>query len=646
VAADRGRRVLLVSMDPAHSLGDALDTPLTRSARRVGSARFLEAVELDADRALARWLSPRRPTLGTIAERGTYLDREDVGRFLGLSLPGVDELIGLLELARLASAHPYDEVVVDTAPTGHTLRLLDMPATLRRIAGVLDDMQSKHRFLAESRGGRYRIDDADRLVDEIDTHGQALAGMLRDPTRCTFTWVLLAERLALEEARDGVRRLDDAGIPVREIVVNRVAGADSRCPRCRARADAERAVLDEVFATFADRVVRVLPTEEEEPRGIVPLRRLGRRLVAAPRTRHARRRRRARAPDIAAVVPAGPPARWLDVLAPPGSRLCLVGGKGGVGKTTCAAALALALATRDRDRRVLLLSTDPAHSLGDVLGARLGDQESRVTGAPPNFAARELDADRTFALHRDRYRDAVDRAFTKVLSRGGVDATFDRTVARELLELAPPGLDELFGMLAVVDALFRTTAPWDSVVVDTAPTGHTLRLLGMPATALEWVKALLATVLKYRAVIGLGDFAADLVEVSRDLRRLDALLRDPVRTRFIAVTRPAELPRRETARLVAAVGRLGITTPAVIANAVSDTGPHADARDGRRVTCRRCARRNRLAVRELARVPATRARARLVVAPIATPPPIGVTALEAWSASWRVAPARRRIHSP
>src|SRR5918994_3270480 len=147
VAADRGQRILIVSTDPAHSLGDALGTRLGPAARRAGG---LDAVELDADRALTRWLRSRRPMLGTIAERGTYLDHEDVGRFLGLSLPGVDELIGLLELARLARARPYDRIVVDTAPTGHTLRLLEMPDTLRRIASVLDDMQAKHRFLSAS----------------------------------------------------------------------------------------------------------------------------------------------------------------------------------------------------------------------------------------------------------------------------------------------------------------------------------------------------------------------------------------------------------------------------------------------------------------------------------------------------------------
>ena len=103
--AESGRRVLVVSTDPAHSLGDALGRRLGPRPRAVPVRRGnLRAVELDADAALGRWLDQRRDGLATIALRGTYLDREDVERFLSLSLPGTDELIGLLELARLARA--------------------------------------------------------------------------------------------------------------------------------------------------------------------------------------------------------------------------------------------------------------------------------------------------------------------------------------------------------------------------------------------------------------------------------------------------------------------------------------------------------------------------------------------------------------
>ena len=218
-AAESGRRVVVVSTDPAHSLGDALGRRVGPVTRRVPvRAGRLEAIELDADRALARWLARRRGTLRTIAERGTYLDEEDLERLLRLSFPGVDELMALVELGRLARQGRYELVVVDTAPTGHALRLLGMPETLRRVAGVLNDLYAKHRFLADSLGRGYRAGPADRLIEELDADGRRLAALLRDAERCRFTWLLLAEELTLEETRDGVAALAREGMRVGELL--------------------------------------------------------------------------------------------------------------------------------------------------------------------------------------------------------------------------------------------------------------------------------------------------------------------------------------------------------------------------------------------------------------------------------------------
>jgi anion-transporting ArsA/GET3 family ATPase len=120
-AALDGSRTLVVSTDPAPSLGDALSRPLGPAPRRVPLRRGrLDAVEIDAAAALGRWLDTRRRHLERIALRGTWLDDDDVSRLLRLSLPGIDELAALLEIARFASGGAYDLIVVDTAPTGHT----------------------------------------------------------------------------------------------------------------------------------------------------------------------------------------------------------------------------------------------------------------------------------------------------------------------------------------------------------------------------------------------------------------------------------------------------------------------------------------------------------------------------------------------
>ena len=144
--AERGQHVLVVSTDPAHSLGDVLGRTLTARPSQVPVRRgFLKACELDADRALGRWLADRRPALTTILRRGTFLDRGDVDQFLNLSLPGVDELSGLLEIERLGAEDAYDQVVIDTAPTGHTLRLLATPALFETFARVLERTRARPR---------------------------------------------------------------------------------------------------------------------------------------------------------------------------------------------------------------------------------------------------------------------------------------------------------------------------------------------------------------------------------------------------------------------------------------------------------------------------------------------------------------------
>ncbi|HEX7183117.1 MAG TPA: ArsA family ATPase [Thermoanaerobaculia bacterium] len=296
-------------------------------------------------------------------------------------------------------------------------------------------------------------------------------------------------------------------------------------------------------------------------------------------------------------------------------RLLFFGGKGGVGKTTCAAATALLLAERWPDRRILLLSTDPAHSLADALEAPLGDDERPVPGAPPGLRARELDAPETFEEWRSRHLGEVE----EWLDSAG---DLDREALRDLVALAPPGLDELAAVSALIDALFGKTPAYDLVIVDTAPTGHALRLLETPGVMLEWVRTLLSLLLKYREAVRLGRFAEELLELSRGLKRLGETMRDPERTRFLAVTRAAELPRRETLRLLKALDRLGIAAPAVIVDAVLPAG------------CPRCEREAMAQEKEIALLRQGLERCAIILAPAVFPPPRGVEALKEWGRSW------------
>ncbi|HEX6898732.1 MAG TPA: ArsA family ATPase [Thermoanaerobaculia bacterium] len=578
-AAESGRRVLLVSTDPAHSLGDALAVPLSGDPTSVKTrCGELLAAELAAGPALERWKAAHRETLRAIAARGTYLDEEDVDRFLDLSPPGMDELIAWIELLRLARETGCQELVVDAAPTAHTLRLLEMPDALRSFARVLDRLQGRHREMAERFGGAYRPDEADALIEDLEREAEEIRERLRDAEKTALVWVMLPEALSIEETRDALAALEEMGLRAREIVVNRVTGG-------------EGAAIGEIQEVFAEYEIRYLPEVEKEPRGVAALRRLPPPGPSPPGPID---------PAWARPLPpsltgrggtrSGPALPWLEEIVPSGTRLLLFGGKGGVGKTTCSAAVALALAEQ---RKVLLISTDPAHSLGDVLEMPLGDDERALPGG--SLWARELDTGRAFADWRARHGEQVEEAVGAFTGVG------------DLMDLTPPGLDELIAVSTLLDAVEGEA--YDLVVVDTAPTGHALRLLEMPALALSWDHYLLSLLLKYREAVGLGPLASELVDLSRSLKGLQALLRDPGRTRFVAVTRDAELPRLETVRLLAALGELEIAVPAVIVNAVPLPAGNGLSRAG----FEGCV---------------------IIKAPAELPPPRGIRRLSGWVRDW------------
>ena len=235
-----------------------------------------------------------------------------------------------------------------------------------------------------------------------------------------------------------------------------------------------------------------------------------------------------------------------------------------------------------------------------------------MPGSPALLDVRELDADRAFAARRERYRAAVDELFDAIRGDSRFDVAFDRAVARDLLDLAPGGVDELLALLTVTEVLFPSgsaASRHDLVIVDTAPTGHTLRLLAMPGLALEWVRALLTVLLKYRRVLGLGALAEDLVELSRGLRQFQMLLSDPHRARVVVVTRAAALPRLETARLLRRLDQLGLAVSAVVVNALTPSdGYPRGARARRSGGARTAARRRPSASRPIARAPGSGSR--------------------------------------
>lgn len=581
--ARRGDDTLLLSTDPAAALASVLGASVGNGATPVPGAPHLAARQLSAAQLRAEFLGRWRDTIAEIIDRGTYLDRADVDGLVEAALPGADEIFALLALADLmADPGAYARIVVDTAPTGHTLRLLALPDTFRALLSMLDLMQGKHRFMVRALTHRYRRDHADDFLDDMRARIERLRVALADANQVSALVVTRAEPVVAVETARYIEHLRALRISIAALVVNAYASSVRRA---------------EELASAAGDLPRLwIPRALEPPRGVAALTAI--MASAADTPPHAMR-------ELTTQSRAAAP--WPSRIETLARRLTIVAGKGGVGKSTVACALAIA-AAESGSGDVLIVSTDPAPSLADALGASDApwareDVEHRLADVPA-LVVRQMDATAAFARVRDEYQERIDALFDALVSRG-LDVEQDRAILRDLMALAPPGIDEVFALDILGDALAE--GRFERIVVDPAPTGHLLRLLDMPALALDWAHRLMRLMLKYQSVVGLGDVAQQLLDFARRTKALSALLRDHMECGVVVVALDEPVVRIETERLVAAVREREVEVTAVIWNRLTeDPSP----------------------------LPATLA-ARQFFADEASPPPVGAASLRAWSRTWR-----------
>ena len=279
-------KTLVVSTDPAHSLGDALAHTLGGEPTAVTDSLF--AAEVDPQTGQNAYRSVVEALADEFRDAGLRIARDDLERLFEAGLiPGGDEVAALEYIARYASAE-YDNVVFDTAPTGHTLRLIDLPEVLDETLGVAGEVRQRVRQTARTArsmmlgpaaywGGRDESDDIASLRERIGVVGD----LLRDPAHTRFRVVLTPEQMAIAETERLLARLDDASVPVDALVVNRFFENDQQCPCDRCQRDAKRHAmsLQDIENRF-EFPVRVVPELESEPQGLETLSELGRYLLS------------------------------------------------------------------------------------------------------------------------------------------------------------------------------------------------------------------------------------------------------------------------------------------------------------------------------------------------------------------------------
>jgi arsenite/tail-anchored protein-transporting ATPase len=241
------------------------------------------------------------------------------------------------------------------------------------------------------------------------------------------------------------------------------------------------------------------------------------------------------------------------------------GGKGGVGKTTCSAAFALSASRQQR--RVLLVSTDPAHSTSDIFECRIGAGRTLAKG----LEALEIDAQ----AEATRYIADVKRDIGRMFSPNVV-----RQAHRQIeMAAASPGLAEVALFDRMIDLVVDRARDYDLIVFDTAPTGHTLQLLRMPDAMTAWIQAL---VRHRRAVVEIDHgaeqsrdaaAAADPVLAALERRherisRLRSTIMDRAMTSFALVTIPERLAIEETVRAEELLSDTGVDVGGLVVNRV------------------------------------------------------------------------------
>lgn len=423
--ADAGRRVLIVSTDPASNLDEMLGTRLGAEPTAVDGAPGLLAANIDPERAAEDYRTRvLAPYVDRVSDERLAQLREELSGACTTEIAAFDRFAGLL----VGDAGGFDHVVFDTAPTGHTLRLLDLP-------------RAWTSFLDENTRGASCLGPHGGLTTRHDRFAAARRA-LEDAERTTVVLVTRPETSALREAARTSAELGAIGLANQRLLVNGVF-------RAAAAADDDVAVaLQERGRAALERIPSELAAL---PRVDVPLRPY--EMVGLAALRAILHEGDAPRPSTPALTspPALPSlASLVDEIARQPQGLVMVMGKGGVGKTTIACALAVALADRGID--VLLSTTDPAAHVA-----------STVEGQLPRLEVARIDP----AVETKAYIDSILATKGKDLDAEG----------RELLleDLRSPCTEEV----AVFHAFSRTVsrARQQLVVLDTAPTGHTLLLL-------------------------------------------------------------------------------------------------------------------------------------------------------------------------
>lgn len=522
--ADTGRKTLIVTTDPASNLADVFEQPIGHQVVPIAGVPNLFAMEIDPDKATEEY---RERILGPFRA----VMPEDVTKVLEEQFrsPCTTEIASFDRFVDFMDSQDFDLVIFDTAPTGHTIRLLELPVDWSQ-------------FISDSaKGAGQTCMGPVQVIQESKLKYDRAIRLLSDAGRTQFIFVLQPEQTAVFETERSATELQRIGVRSQELIVNGILPAEV-CdgPFFRARYEMQQKYLADIRQRFHLSARKVL-LRDSEVKGIEALRQVGMAL---------------RGEQPAPVLPVQRPVtvepsaqcisgmELLKFMTPTNgsAKTIFFTGKGGVGKSSLSCVAAVQFARQGL--KTLLLTTDPAAHIGQVLDLPVGDRPEPVP-AVPNLWATQIDPKKASQEYKARVLvEAQSRYSEEMLA-----------ALRE--ELESPCTEEMAAFDKFTE--YADGNGYDVIVFDTAPTGHTLRLLELPFDYSQQVELMVATTAE----------SSNIREQTRArFAGIIARLRDPNQSVFVSVVYPESTPVIEAYRAMLDLKATGIPVQLVIANQV------------------------------------------------------------------------------
>ena len=260
-------KTLIISTDPAHSMGDSWQQQVSSTPTSLGwNEQQLDVMELDARTAFDAFKQQHEEEIRLLFDTSTYFDKNDIDQVMSLVIPGIDEVMGLKSIIDTLQEDTYEKIVIDTAPTGHALRLLFMPDTLNEWIKTMASMRWKYRVIQKTFKGKYSPDEADDMLLDLKRMVSRMKSVLSDATLCEFVLVTIPNEMAYAETLRLYEELAKSKVFMKNVIINYTA-PDSTDPFYHKIYERQLVLIQKIEKQFSEFNLLEVPLFAEEIHG-------------------------------------------------------------------------------------------------------------------------------------------------------------------------------------------------------------------------------------------------------------------------------------------------------------------------------------------------------------------------------------------